>query len=364
MVMATMKVYLLIWVLAATLMLSRGSSTCDDKDTKMDDEDSMFFGSGEADENESELAHIPGEKKKKKKKKRTGGEKDDKDEGLSADVGSRQHPQRPDTLVQSQRQLPLPHLFSPPPAHVSILKCSFLTVSTIARGRADDKGIPTPTAPTAPTPPEVPGGPSLLNKTENNTSSSTTPAPPPSASTLSGNTTNDLSANNVTGADNESNTTVGGGSGAKTSAATSASTTHASMKDGAGGDVTTVSTTTTGSTVTPDRPAPKDDVITSDLSPPPVSNGTNLQLEEKDSDGENAPDPQPEANGMETSPSSNTSPSSGDDPADKTSDPPSSTDLIFDATGETQQNENNNTHVRHKLCLLEECAKPGDDCRW
>ncbi|XP_071315695.1 uncharacterized protein [Trachinotus anak] len=91
-----------------------------------------------------------------------------------------------------------------------------------------------------------------------------------------------------------------------------------------------------------DRPTPKDQVTTDDLSPPPVSNGTSLQSEEKDTSGENDPQEQPDANGLETLPTSNTSHLSGDDPDDKTSSPPSSTNLFFDASGEAPQNENNN----------------------
>ncbi|XP_076581111.1 uncharacterized protein LOC143317060 [Chaetodon auriga] len=90
-----------------------------------------------------------------------------------------------------------------------------------------------------------------------------------------------------------------------------------------------------------DQPPPKDHLPTDDLSPPPVANGTTLQSEEKGSNGENAPQEQPAANGTEPSLTSNTSPSPGDDPADKTSSPLSA-DVFFDATGEDQQNENNN----------------------
>ncbi|XP_056225275.1 uncharacterized protein LOC130164515 [Seriola aureovittata] len=88
-----------------------------------------------------------------------------------------------------------------------------------------------------------------------------------------------------------------------------------------------------------ERPAPKEQVTTNDLSTPPVSNGTSLQPEENGCNGENDLQEEPDANGLETSP---TSPSSGDDPADKTSNSPSSTNLFFDAIVETQQNENNN----------------------
>nr|XP_046237040.1 uncharacterized protein LOC124054735 [Scatophagus argus] len=91
------------------------------------------------------------------------------------------------------------------------------------------------------------------------------------------------------------------------------------------------------------RPAPDDDQVTrDDLSPPPVANGTTLQPEEKGSNGENAPQAQPEPNGVESSLSGTTSPSPGDDPADRTSGPLSSTDMLLDAIGDEQQNENNN----------------------
>ncbi|XP_035531096.1 uncharacterized protein LOC118338043 [Morone saxatilis] len=91
-----------------------------------------------------------------------------------------------------------------------------------------------------------------------------------------------------------------------------------------------------------DRPTPKDQVTTDDLSPPPVTNGTTLQSEEKGSNGDNATQEQPDANGPETTVTIDTSPSPGDDVADKTSSPLSNTDLFFDAIGEEQQNENNN----------------------
>ncbi|XP_078100334.1 uncharacterized protein LOC144513213 isoform X2 [Sander vitreus] len=92
-----------------------------------------------------------------------------------------------------------------------------------------------------------------------------------------------------------------------------------------------------------DRPAPKDEVTTDAPSPPPVSNGTTLQSEDLISNGESAPQNQPDANGLEILPaSSNTSPSLGHDAADKTSSPFSSTNMFFDAIGEEQQNENNN----------------------
>ncbi|KAF1380900.1 hypothetical protein PFLUV_G00168850 [Perca fluviatilis] len=92
-----------------------------------------------------------------------------------------------------------------------------------------------------------------------------------------------------------------------------------------------------------DRPAPKDEGTTNAPSPPPVSNGTTLPSEELISNGESAPQNQPDTNGLEILPSSsNTSPSLGQDAADKTSSPFSSTNMFFDAIGEEQQNENNN----------------------
>ncbi|XP_032355070.1 mesoderm induction early response protein 1 isoform X2 [Etheostoma spectabile] len=94
-----------------------------------------------------------------------------------------------------------------------------------------------------------------------------------------------------------------------------------------------------------DRPAPKDEATTNAPSPPPVSNGTTLQSEEAISNGESAPQNQPDANGLETSPpTGDTSPSLGHVAADDTSSPFSSTNLLFDAIGEEQQNENNNNN--------------------
>ncbi|KAI3376053.1 hypothetical protein L3Q82_016592 [Scortum barcoo] len=55
-----------------------------------------------------------------------------------------------------------------------------------------------------------------------------------------------------------------------------------------------------------------------------------------------APQEQPDANGVESSPAGNASPSEGDDPADKRSSLLGSTNLFFDITGEEQQNGNNN----------------------
>ncbi|XP_070710971.1 uncharacterized protein [Pempheris klunzingeri] len=99
-----------------------------------------------------------------------------------------------------------------------------------------------------------------------------------------------------------------------------------------------------------DQPTPKDQVTTDDLSPPPAANGTTLQPEEKLSNGDNVvPAPQEQPNGLETpttttntSNTSNTSPPSAEHPSDQTSSPLGSTDLLLDAVGEEQQNENNN----------------------
>lgn len=91
-----------------------------------------------------------------------------------------------------------------------------------------------------------------------------------------------------------------------------------------------------------DITAPKDQMTTDDLSPPPAANGTTVQSEETASNGDNAPQEQPEANGLEISLTSNTSPSLDNDPADKTPSPLSTSNLFLDATGEEQQNENNN----------------------
>lgn len=90
-----------------------------------------------------------------------------------------------------------------------------------------------------------------------------------------------------------------------------------------------------------ERPDLKDRVTTDDLSPSPVANGTSLPSEEKGSVGENAPQEQPDSNGVEMSPTSNTSSSPADNQEDKMLDPLSSADLFFDTIGE-QQNENNN----------------------
>lgn len=56
-----------------------------------------------------------------------------------------------------------------------------------------------------------------------------------------------------------------------------------------------------------------------------------------------APQEQPDANGLETSLTSNTSPSLGDGPVDTTPGPLDSISFFFDVIGEEeQQNENNN----------------------
>ncbi|XP_074555307.1 uncharacterized protein LOC141811224 [Halichoeres trimaculatus] len=90
-----------------------------------------------------------------------------------------------------------------------------------------------------------------------------------------------------------------------------------------------------------EQPAPKDEVITDDISSTPVANGTTLQTEEKISNGDNTPQDQPGLNRSETPPSSDSSPSLGDEQADNHS--TNSTNFFFDAVGEEQQqNENNN----------------------
>ncbi|XP_041821227.1 uncharacterized protein LOC121626663 [Chelmon rostratus] len=91
-----------------------------------------------------------------------------------------------------------------------------------------------------------------------------------------------------------------------------------------------------------DQPAPKDQLTTDDLSSPSAANGTTLQSEEKGSSGENAPHEPPAANGTGASLTSNTSPSLGDDPVDKTPGSLNSNNLLLDAVGEDQPNENNN----------------------
>ena len=55
-----------------------------------------------------------------------------------------------------------------------------------------------------------------------------------------------------------------------------------------------------------------------------------------------APQEQPDANGLEASPPSDTGPTSGNDPADTVSNTSSRTNLFFDATVAAPQNENNN----------------------
>ncbi|XP_041841211.1 uncharacterized protein LOC121639783 [Melanotaenia boesemani] len=94
-----------------------------------------------------------------------------------------------------------------------------------------------------------------------------------------------------------------------------------------------------------DRPVSKDTVITEDLSNSPVANGTNLQSEEKVSNEENAAQEQPDANGLQNSPTSNTSSSSTGAEPEKISEPLSMTDLFFDAVGEEQNENNNNPSV-------------------
>ncbi|XP_067380991.1 uncharacterized protein [Channa argus] len=90
-----------------------------------------------------------------------------------------------------------------------------------------------------------------------------------------------------------------------------------------------------------DRPAP-DQVTADELSTPQVANGTSLPSEEKASSGESAPQEQSDANGLETSPVSDSSPSACDDSTDKAPTPSTSTNLLLDGIGEEQKNENNN----------------------
>ncbi|XP_034532812.1 uncharacterized protein LOC117807589 [Notolabrus celidotus] len=87
-----------------------------------------------------------------------------------------------------------------------------------------------------------------------------------------------------------------------------------------------------------DQPAPKDEVIIDDFPSTPVANGKTLPSENSNRD--DAPQEQPDSNGVETSPTSNASPPLGDEQADNHSD--NSTNLFFDAAGDEQQNENNN----------------------
>ncbi|KAK5848165.1 hypothetical protein PBY51_005804 [Eleginops maclovinus] len=87
--------------------------------------------------------------------------------------------------------------------------------------------------------------------------------------------------------------------------------------------------------------APKDQGNTEDVPTLPVSNGTTVQTEERESNGEIAPKEQSEENGLETSPG-NTDPPLMGDLAEKTSSPSESTSIFFDALNEEQQNENNN----------------------
>ncbi|KAK2863263.1 hypothetical protein Q5P01_002796 [Channa striata] len=94
-----------------------------------------------------------------------------------------------------------------------------------------------------------------------------------------------------------------------------------------------------------EQPAPNDQVTTDEVSPPPVANGTSQPSEEKASSGESAPQEQPDANGLETSPVVDSSSSSGESLADKTPSPSTSTNLLFDGVGEEQKNENNNNPI-------------------
>ncbi|XP_047242198.1 uncharacterized protein LOC124880858 isoform X2 [Girardinichthys multiradiatus] len=87
------------------------------------------------------------------------------------------------------------------------------------------------------------------------------------------------------------------------------------------------------------------DVISEDLSTPPVPNGTSPPLEEKAADEENAPQEQPGASDPPNSSSSSSSSLSGDDQTEKKSNQMSSNNLFFDVAEELPQqqlNENNN----------------------
>ncbi|CAK6982464.1 uncharacterized protein LOC128383568 [Scomber scombrus] len=84
-----------------------------------------------------------------------------------------------------------------------------------------------------------------------------------------------------------------------------------------------------------DHTGPTDLVTNNDYSPPPVTNGTTVQLEDKESSGESALQEQ-EANGLETVSIGNNSPSA-ETPLEL-----GSSTVFFDAVGEEQQNENNN----------------------
>ncbi|KAJ4948173.1 hypothetical protein JOQ06_019710 [Pogonophryne albipinna] len=88
--------------------------------------------------------------------------------------------------------------------------------------------------------------------------------------------------------------------------------------------------------------APKDQENTEDVPPPPpVSNGTTIQTEERESNGESAPQEPSAANGSEALPG-HTDLSLIGDAEKKTSSPSGSTSIFFDTIGEEQQNENNN----------------------
>ncbi|XP_034020871.1 uncharacterized protein LOC117505343 [Thalassophryne amazonica] len=91
-----------------------------------------------------------------------------------------------------------------------------------------------------------------------------------------------------------------------------------------------------------DHPGAKDDVTSSDLSPPSVANGTSLPSGDNDLLGENAPQDHADTNCLEASPTSATNPSPSMDLSDRISEQSSSMNLMFDLMGEEQQNENNN----------------------
>ncbi|XP_054863472.1 uncharacterized protein LOC118471824 [Amphiprion ocellaris] len=83
-----------------------------------------------------------------------------------------------------------------------------------------------------------------------------------------------------------------------------------------------------------ERPTPKENTMTEEA--PPAANGTSL-TEEKSSSGHNAAQEHLDVNGLETSPTSNTSESPDADPVQ----PLDSPSLMF-GDAEEQQNENNN----------------------
>ncbi|KAF0028976.1 hypothetical protein F2P81_018081 [Scophthalmus maximus] len=210
------------------------------------------------------------------------------------------------------------------------------------RGELDDEDMDKECSGQSPLMPEGSSSPStqsptsgFLNRTEMNGTRSTPPDPKTHMSTTV-NTT--LGEPRKTDADDRSSTFRATEEGAGRTSAPPP-TAVVAVTDGAAVGRTTVPMATAATSPMPDQPAPKDQVT---ISEQPVANGTSLQSEEKAGNGENAAQESPDANGPETSPTGDSGASGGDDPADKTSDPSSCTNLFFDDTGETQQNENNN----------------------